>query len=317
MIARLKRITLYIIVLIINATVLFTACSNVTVSISGNTEQPDSENLTEKPQSLPTSPAQSPQADVTETRSPEIEPSVYPTESPEETPEPIKPTAEPEPTQDAQSALRVYLTFDDGPNKYTEDLLDILDQYGVKATFFTVGYFINRYPETVRDQVARGHLVCCHTFSHDMDTVYESAEAFMADVEQWSQAYEDAVGVPPSNNKLVRFPGGSKITWCSEELRNDIKLLLKENGWRYYDWTFGDNDRWLAGNKENLPKREYLFTSFEQTLNMAINNNKPLIFLAHDTDETSVSLIGSMIEEMLDMGCTFGTLDELETSYGF
>lgn len=317
MIARLKRISLYIIVFIINAAVIFTACSNVTVSGQGNTSRPDWGNSTEEPQSLPTQAAQSPQIDSVATVPPETESGISTTETPVQTSGTSEPTSSPASTEQPAQELRVYLTFDDGPNKYTEQLLDVLDKYDVKVTFFTVGYFINRYPETVRDEVERGHLVCCHTFSHEMDVVYESADSFMEDVEKWCEAYENAVGVSPSNNKIVRFPGGSKTTWCPKEMRDEIMSRLEENGWHYYDWTFGDNDRWSAGNKEDLPKKEYLFNSFEQTLNMAINNHKPLIFLAHDTDQTSVELIGDMIEKMLDMGCTFGTLDELETSYGF
>ncbi len=317
MIARLKKITLYIIVCIINAAVILTACSTVTVSNFGNTPRPDLGKTTQQPLSQPTQPPQQSQVDSFPTVPPETNEAESSDKKPVKTSEPITSTSEPEDTEKPVQELRVYLTFDDGPNKYTEQLLDTLDEYGVKVTFFTVGYFINRYPETVRDEVERGHLVCCHTFSHEMDVVYESVDSFMADVEQWCKAYENAVGTPPSNNKIVRFPGGSKTSWCSDEMREEIMSRLEENGWHYYDWTFGDNDRWPGGNKEDLPKKDYLFTSFEQTLNMAINNNKPLIFLAHDTDQTSVELIGDMIEEMLEMGCTFGTLDELDTSYGF
>lgn len=78
-------------------------------------------------------------------------------------------TAEPSPTDavtpqpssqpNTGGAKYIYLTFDDGPCENTYRVLDILDRYNVKATFFTVGYFVDRRPEIVRETVSRGHFV--------------------------------------------------------------------------------------------------------------------------------------------------------------
>ncbi|MFV0318138.1 MAG: polysaccharide deacetylase family protein [Microthrixaceae bacterium] len=61
----------------------------------------------------------------------------------------------------------VALTFDDGPNPtWTPQVLDILDRYGVKATFFVVGSEVAKYPDLARAIVARGHSIASHTWSH-------------------------------------------------------------------------------------------------------------------------------------------------------
>ena len=62
---------------------------------------------------------------------------------------------------------KIALTFDDGPHcKYTSEILDILSEYGVKATFFTIGENVATYPELVQREIAEGHEIGSHTFSH-------------------------------------------------------------------------------------------------------------------------------------------------------
>ncbi len=261
--------------------------------------------------------------DDPETTSPESTPSA--TEEPSTsvatmTPPSTPPhyTAEPtaEPTTGGVDKV-VYLTFDDGPSpKCTEQLLDILDGYGIKATFFTVGYYVDRHPEVVRDAMHRGHLIACHTYTHEYQSIYASADAFMDDVHQWETAVENATGCIPEC-KIVRFPGGSNTSYLPKWVRTKIMTALDSEGYRYYDWFFGDNDRWPAGNKDHLPMKEYMMQSFEQSLKNAISAGKPLIFLAHDTCQESIELIPQMIDKLIEAGYTFDTLDSLDASIGF
>ena len=74
----------------------------------------------------------------------------------------------------------VYLTFDDGPSDNTEKLLDILQQYRIKATFFTVGK--DGYDDVYRRIVGDGHTLGMHSYSHDYSKVYSSVEAFGSNV---------------------------------------------------------------------------------------------------------------------------------------
>lgn len=203
----------------------------------------------------------------------------------------------------------VYMTFDDGPCQLTYQLLDILDRYNVKATFFTVGYFVDRHPEIVREAESRGHLIACHTYSHDYYSIYESAQTFMDDVHRWEAAVERALGHLPEQ-VVVRFPGGSRMSSLSAEVREDIFSALEQNGYRWYDWNCGNNDAWPAGNVDNLPIAEYLFNSSMLTLKWAFNSSKPCIFLSHDTNEDTINMIHLVIEELIDQGAVFHTLAE-------
>ena len=262
---------------------------------------------TDVPTSLPTDVPTSLPTDVP-TSLPTDEPASVPTDDPDA-------HATEKPTAEAEN-LRVYLTFDDGPCNNTGTILQILEDYGIKASFFTVGYFIDRHPDMIVDMLNAGHLVCCHTYSHEMKQIYASAEAFMQDIDQWVDAFIRAAGSEPPC-RILRFPGGSNNPYIPKALRLDCKQEVTADGWRYFDWTFGDNDRWPAGNVDNLPEKEYLLSSFRSTLRMAISAGKPLIFLAHETSDESVELLPLMLDEMIEMGCTFGTIDELESSYGF
>lgn len=211
----------------------------------------------------------------------------------------------------------VYLTFDDGPSaRNTEDLLDILDRYNIKATFFTVGYFVERHPELVREAMQRGHLIGCHTYSHEFNEIYASSEAFMEEIHHWEEAVENATGVFPSW-KIMRFPGGTNNVYLSDDIRAGIMDSLNEEGYRYYDWFFGDNDRWPSGNTKNLPFKEYLMESFETSMRNAISAKRPLIFLAHDTCEESVEMLPQMLDRLIEEGYTFKTLEDFEGSAYF
>lgn len=205
----------------------------------------------------------------------------------------------------------VYLTFDDGPSELTPRLLDILDEYGIKATFFTVGYFVNRHPDIVKDAVERGHLVVCHTYTHNYEKIYASADAFMEEVHQWEEAYIKAVG-ESQNVRYLRFPGGSFASMLSEEVRDQIISRLNNIGYSYFDWTFTNSDKWLEGNVEGLPIDEYLMKSYEETLDIAIRKDKPLIFLAHDTCEETIELIPKIIDDLIARGYSFATLADFE-----
>ena len=62
---------------------------------------------------------------------------------------------------------RIALTFDDGPHyKYTAEILDILKEYNIKATFFVVGQLAERYPDLILREISEGHEVASHTWSH-------------------------------------------------------------------------------------------------------------------------------------------------------
>lgn len=205
----------------------------------------------------------------------------------------------------------VYLTFDDGPSPAnTPRVLDILDEYGVKATFFLVGESVEKYPDLVREIYSRGHKIGCHSFTHVYADIYANVENMQAEIARWEAAVENALGFLPAE-RLFRFPGGSTI--CKED---GIRKMLAEQGWRAYDWNAVNNDCLLHTRPEEMTDEEYMKDSVISTLAYSFRmSTSPHIMLMHDTYVQTADLLPWMIEYMKEQGCTFGTLDQLESGW--
>ena len=133
---------------------------------------------------------------------------------------------------------KVYLTFDDGPSKNTEEILDILDEYGVKATFFVVGKEEEKAAQRLQMIYERGHTIGMHSYSHDYSQIYESVKDFRADFLKSKQYIYDAIGVETIH---YRFPGGSSNTISDLSMEEFIEFL-EEQGVEYYDWNISSGD---------------------------------------------------------------------------
>ncbi len=91
----------------------------------------------------------------------------------------------------------VYLTFDDGPiPESTPWLLDTLDRYGVKATFFMVGDNVRKYPELYEDIRRRGHRLGNHTFNH-LGGITVSSERYLRNANKADQYIHSNLFRPP------------------------------------------------------------------------------------------------------------------------
>ena len=77
----------------------------------------------------------------------------------------------------------VYLTFDDGPGPYTQELLDTLDRYGVQVTFFVTGSS-PAYEDMIKKEDAAGNSIGIHTLTHDFERIYSDDKAFWKDIDQ-------------------------------------------------------------------------------------------------------------------------------------
>lgn len=244
-------------------------------------------------------------------------PSVSATEAP--TPAPtavltIAPTAAPtEQVNPAQPKKMIYLTFDDGPSKYTDEVLDILNEYNIKATFFTVGMSIRQHPKQAARIAADGHALACHTESHDFSKLYNGVEGFVDQINKWRQTVISNVGYD-AGAYVMRFPGGTSNSTIGRAGRGAYVNAANNLGYKVFDWNIGLNDRWLAGNKKNLPKSEYFWESYIDTLSM-YKNIEPKIFLIHDTEQESVKLLRRIIDDLISKGYEFGCLTDVESNY--
>jgi len=133
---------------------------------------------------------------------------------------------------------RVYLTFDDGPSDNTNEILDILDDYNVKATFFVCGKDLELYGDMYKRIVDDGHTIGMHSFSHNFGEIYQSKEAFDDDYNKIHDLILNTTGV---DTHLYRFPGGSSNTVSTTPMSVFINDL-NEKGTVYYDWNVVSGD---------------------------------------------------------------------------
>ena len=130
------------------------------------------------------------------------------------------------------------LTFDDGPSPNTTRILDILDQYGVKATFFTICSPGEENEESLKRIVSSGNTLAIHSVSHEYSQVYASIDSFKEDVLGMQQWLYEQTGV---TTWFYRFPGGSsnKVANCDI---SDCINFLNEQGFVYFDWNVSSGD---------------------------------------------------------------------------
>lgn len=183
---------------------------------------------------------------------------------------------------------KVYLTFDDGPSIYTNDILDILDSYNVKATFFVVGKEETDAEEALQRIVDEGHTLGMHSYSHKYKELYESMDSFTQDFARIRDYIYQATGV---ESVCYRFPGGSSNT-VSEIDMHDFIDYLDSQGVEYYDWNVSSGD----GGSMKLSTDTLL-----ENCTKDIDTRDTSIILLHDSAEkpTTVEALPDIIENIL------------------
>lgn len=191
----------------------------------------------------------------------------------------------------------VYLTLDDGPSPNTQPVLDILDKYQVKATFFVTNG-MPQYSYLIKEAYDRGHTIGLHTYSHDYAAVYASQEAYFRDLDAIGEVVKEQIGYVPC---FIRFPGGSSNTVSKKYTPGIMTALAQEvqnRGYQYYDWNASSGDGGVLTTEELVNNA----TSFQE-------NN--IILLSHDSaaKQTTVEALPKIIEHYQSLGYEFKALD--------
>ena len=180
----------------------------------------------------------------------------------------------------------VYLTFDDGPTRdNTLEILDILDEYGAVATFFVLGNRITQYSDRISAIYERGHEIGCHSYSHDLDSIYASTSALLSEIERFEQDLESVLGKEVCDGlpKLFRFPGGSSTNgYLSSSEADQYAAAVRGKGYRIYDWTALTNDADDSYRHSGESDKDYYIRSLKSGISKAKENGEPLIVLMHD-----------------------------------
>ncbi len=194
---------------------------------------------------------------------------------------------------------KVYLTFDDGPSRYTGQILDTLNKYGVKATFFVVGTENENRLEDYRRIVEEGHTLGMHSYSHKYEELYESEESFVKDLEKLRDFLYETTGVWTN---YYRFPGGSSNKVSQVDLQNCISYL-HENGMEYFDWNITAKD----DTGIRISKDMVVFNVLHN-----IHRYEEAMILMHDagTKKMVADALPQIIEALLEQGAEILPIDE-------
>ena len=230
---------------------------------------------------LPTEEMQEEASGVYETT--KVEESVRDTETKAEEPAKINPVK--------SSGKKVYLTFDDGPSSNTDQILDILKDYDVKATFFVVGKTDERSVKAYQRIVEEGHTLAMHSYSHKYDEIYESKEAFARDLNSLQEYLYETTGVWP---RIYRFPGGSSNTVSKVDMQELIEYLT-DIGITYFDWNVASGD----AVSRTLPAETIVNNCLS-----GIEKQKESVILMHDASNKgpTIEALPQIIEAIQEQG---------------
>ena len=192
----------------------------------------------------------------------------------------------------------VYLTFNSVPGDNTEDILDVLAQYQVKATFFVVGSTDSSKNAIYQRIVNEGHTIGMHSYSNQYSLIYSSTEAFKQDYKQISDYLYELTGI---RSKFYRFPGGSGNQISNVNMAEFADCLNQEQI-TYFDWNVSAGDTTSSYTKQDV---------LNNVLG-GVSKYKTSVVLLHDGDNksTTVQALGSLIEQLQQQGAVILPIDE-------
>lgn len=206
--------------------------------------------------------------------------------------------------QEPKEERVMYLTFDDGPSKHTEEVLAILKKYNIKATFFVTGENPD-YAHVLKTIHEEGHSIGIHTFSHDYEAIYTSEQAYFADIDKVADLIQEQCGI---ETYILRFPGGSSNTVSKkykDGIMSSLTKAVEEKGYAYFDWNAhnGDGDPSISSDA--------LYTQAMRE----IEGKDEVVMLLHDGvgNKHTVESLEAMLSDLVAQGWVFKTIDEHAT----
>lgn len=191
---------------------------------------------------------------------------------------------------DQDGIQKVYLTFDDGPSDNTDEILDILKEYNVKATFFVVAKTDEESIRKYNRIIDEGHTLAMHSYTHVYNQIYADMDSYKQDVLSLQDFLYEATGIKPV---IYRFPGGSSNTVMNVDIQECISFL-EEQGITYFDWNVSSGD--ATGN--GYPAS----TIAENVLNGCAKHDEAVV-LMHDASnkDSTVASLPIIIEKFQEM----------------
>lgn len=192
----------------------------------------------------------------------------------------------------------VYLTFDDGPSPITEQVLDVLQERDIQATFFVLGQQVKRYPELAKRIVAEGHSIGNHSYNHVYEELYSNFSAFS---EQITATTEEIWQTTGQFTPLVRAPGGTYQNFDQTYFQ-----AMEEAGYILFDWNVDSGDS---------TSRHITAEQIVERVTASVIMPR-LIVLMHDSsthDETAAAL-PAIIDYYKELNYSFASLSDQSPS---
>ena len=188
-----------------------------------------------------------------------------------------------------------YLTFDDGPSQtVTPQILDLLKQEDIKATFFVLGSRVKANPDLVKREYQEGHFIANHGYSHEYSQIYKSVDSVIDEYNKTETQIQKAIGIENYHSHLFRFPGGSNGGKYAK-LKSQAKEELHKHDISFIDWNALTSDAAGANTKEKLI----------ENLKETVKNKKSIVILMHDASNKILTYetLPDVIQYLKDEDC--------------
>lgn len=185
----------------------------------------------------------------------------------------------------------IYLTFDDGPSSViTNDILNVLKEQQVKATFFVIGNRIKGSEEIIKRMYQEGHSIGLHTYSHQYKQIYASEDAFIREMMKTSEEIKKVLGIQPN---IIRFPYGS-----NSHLNDAFLKKLHDHHFKIYDWNASISDGVKPNTSPEGFAREAITTG---------NGISYVVFLMHsnNSNKNTCKALPQIIQHYKKLGYEF------------
>ena len=193
---------------------------------------------------------------------------------------------------------KVYLTFDNVPSEHTSEILDVLQAYGVKATFFVNGNQDEEMLSVYQRIVDEGHTLGMNSYSNQYSVIYQSEDAFEQDYMTLKNFLKQTTGV---DSLYYRFPGGSSNEISNVNMAEFVRIL-NEKGITYFDWNVSAGDT----------SSDYTVDDVVTNVTEGVKRYKTSVVLLHDGDDksTTVEALESLIQKLQQMKAEILPIDE-------
>ena len=175
----------------------------------------------------------------------------------------------------------VYLTIDDGPSEYTDEIIKILNKNNVKATFFMINNNMQAYPEQVKNIVENGNTAGFHSVSHDIHKLYVSKTSAKEEFDTNQATFKKITG---QTSKVIRLPFGSK-PYTPRASYNE----LVDSGYKLWDWTL-DTEDWRSTSSQIM-----------ENVKKYSSGSDNVVLLMHERKQT-VEILDEMIKYLKSEG---------------